>query len=109
LLITLTDSFVYIVSGENSMNDISVIIDEYERLTGIRLWQSQVFESAVEISQTEDEREDCLIIKTLYALPVGTDGNMGFIAFIETVKCLFDYDNEISSAEPVGYEIVARL
>lgn len=73
MLITLTDSFVYIVSGENSMNDISVIIDEYERLTGIRLWQSQVFESAVEISQTEDEREDCLIIKTLYALPVGTD------------------------------------
>lgn len=91
------------------MNDISVIIDEYERLTGIRLWQPQVFELAVEISQSEEERSDCLIIRTLYALPVNTHGNMGFIAFIETVKCLFDYDNEISSAEPVDYEIVARL
>ena len=91
------------------MNDISVIIDEYERLTGIRHWQQQEFESEDEISKNEEERKDCLIIKTLYALPVGTDGNMGFIAFIETVKCLFDYDNEISSAEPVGYEIVARL
>lgn len=91
------------------MNDISVIIDEYERLTGIRLWQPQVFELAVEISQSEEERADCLIIRTLYALPVNTHGNMGFIAFIETVKCLFDYDNEISSAEPVDYEIVARL
>lgn len=91
------------------MNDISVIIDEYERLTGIRLWQPQVFELAVEISQSEEERADCLIIRTLYALPVNTHGNMGFIAFIETVKCLLDYDNEISSAEPVNYEIVARL
>lgn len=91
------------------MNDISVIIDEYERLTGIRLWQPQVFELAVEISQSEEERSDCLIIRTLYALPVNTHGNMGFIAFIETVKCLLDYDNEISSAEPVDYEIVARL
>ncbi|GEM_PF-5178058 len=91
------------------MNDISVIIDEYERLTGIRLWQPQVFELAVEISQSEEERADCLIIRTLYALPVNTHGNMGFIAFIETVKCLLDYDNEISSAEPVDYEIVARL
>lgn len=91
------------------MNDISVIIDEYERLTGIRLWQPQVFELAVEISQSEEERVDCLIIRTLYALPVNTHGNMGFIAFIETVKCLLDYDNEISSAEPVDYEIVARL
>lgn len=91
------------------MNDISVIIDEYERLTGIRLWQPQVFELAVEISQSEEERADCLIIRTLYTLPVNTHGNMGFIAFIETVKCLLDYDNEISSAEPVDYEIVARL
>lgn len=91
------------------MNDISVIIDEYERLTGIRLWQPQVFELAVEISQSEEERSDYLIIRTLYALPVNTHGNMGFIAFIETVKCLLDYDNEISSAEPVDYEIVARL
>lgn len=91
------------------MNDISVIIDEYERLTGIRLWQPQVFELAVEISQSEEERADCLIIRTLYALPVNTHGNMGFIAFIETVKCLLDYDNEISSAEPVDYEIVTRL
>lgn len=91
------------------MNDISVIIDEYERLTGIRLWQPQVFELAVEISQSEEERADCLIIRTLYALPVNTHGNMGFIAFIETEKCLLDYDNEISSAEPVDYEIVARL
>lgn len=91
------------------MNDISVIIDEYERLTGIRLWQPQVFELAVEISQSEEERADCLIIRTLYALPVNTHGNMGFIAFIETVKCLLDYDNEISSADPVDYEIVARL
>lgn len=91
------------------MNDISVIIDEYERLTSIRLWQPQVFELAVEISQSEEERADCLIIRTLYALPVNTHGNMGFIAFIETVKCLLDYDNEISSAEPVDYEIVARL
>ncbi len=91
------------------MNDISVIIDEYERLTGIRLWQPQVFELAVEISQSEEERADCLIIRTLYALPVNTHGNMGFIAFIETVKCLLDYDNEISLAEPVDYEIVARL
>lgn len=91
------------------MNDISVIIDEYERLTGIRLWQPQVFELAVEISQSEEERADCLIIRTLYALPVNTHGNMGFIAFIETVRCLLDYDNEISSAEPEDYEIVARL
>lgn len=91
------------------MNDISVIIDEYERLTGIRLWQPQVFELAVEISQSEEERADCLIIRILYTLPVNTHGNMGFIAFIETVKCLLDYDNEISSAEPVDYEIVARL
>lgn len=91
------------------MNDISVIIDEYEKLTGIRLWQPQVLELAVEISQTEEEIEDCLIIKTLYALPVNTDGNMGFIAFVEAAKCLLDYDNEISSAESVGYEIVARL
>lgn len=91
------------------MNDISVIIDEYERLTGVRLWQPQVFELAVEISQSEEELADCLMIRTLYALPVNTHGNMGFIAFIETVKCLLDYDNEISSAEPVNYEIVARL
>lgn len=91
------------------MNDISVIIDEYERLTGIRLWQPQVLELAVEISQSEEERADGLIIRTLYALPVNTHRNMGFIAFIETVKCLLDYDNEISSAEPVDYEIVARL
>lgn len=68
-----------------------------------------MFELAVEISQSEEERADCLIIRTLYALPVNTHGNMGFIAFIETVKCLLDYDNEISSAEPVDYEIVARL
>ncbi len=65
------------------MNDISVIIDEYERLTGIRLWQPQVFELAVEISQSEEERADCLIIRTLYALPVNTHGNMGFIAFLK--------------------------
>lgn len=91
------------------MNDISLIIDEYEKITGIRLWQPQVFELAVEISQTDDEMENCLIIRTLYALPVNTDGNMGFIAFVETAECPLDYDNEISSAESVSYEIVARL
>lgn len=91
------------------MNDISVIIDEYEKLTGIRLWQAQILELAVEISQTDEERENCMIIKTLYALPVNTEGNMGFIAFVETAECLLDYDNEISSAESVGYEIVARI
>lgn len=91
------------------MNDISVIIDEYERLTGVRLWIPQVFEAAVEISQTEEESDEGLFVKTLYALPVAKEKQMGFIAFVETVRCLFDYDGEITSAEPVGYEIVARL
>ena len=91
------------------MNDISVIIDEYERLTGVHLWVPQVFELVVEISQTEEEKDDGPIIKTLYALPVTNEEHMGFIAFVETVKCLLDYDGEITSAEPIDYEIVARL
>lgn len=91
------------------MKGISVIIDEYEKRTGIRLWQPQVFELAVEIGQTEEETADGLMIRTLYALPVQTEGKMGFIAFVETVKCVPDYDDEISSAEPVDYEIVAQL
>lgn len=91
------------------MNDISVIIREYEKITGVHLWQPQVFELAVEISQTEVEQENGLLVKTLYALPIIKAGDMGFIAFVETACCRFDYDNEISSAVPINYEIVARL
>lgn len=91
------------------MNDISIIIDEYERLTGVHLWQSQVFALAVEIGQLELEQENGLLIKTLYALPINRADKMGFIAFVETASCQLDYDNEISSAVPIGYEIVSRL
>ncbi len=91
------------------MNDILLIIDEYEKSTGVRLDFHQILTLSAEINQVEIEEYDGLLVKTLYALPITKDNEMGFLAFEETTKCISDYNDEIISAETIDYKIIANI